>query len=60
MLQSDYVRTARAKGLANKEIAAQLNIADGTVKIHLHNIYEKVKINRRAELIRFADEYGLT
>lgn len=49
-----------AKGLANKEIAAQLNIADGTVKIHLHNIYEKVKINRRAELIRFADEYGLT
>jgi DNA-binding NarL/FixJ family response regulator len=49
-----------AKGLANKEIAAQLNIADGTVKIHLHNIYEKVKINRRAELIRFADEYGLS
>lgn len=49
-----------AKGLANKEIASLLNIADGTVKIHLHNIYEKVKINRRAELIRFADEYGLT
>ena len=49
-----------AKGLANKEIASQLNIADGTVKIHLHNIYEKIKINRRAELIRFADEYGLS
>ena len=49
-----------AKGLTNKEIAAQLSIADGTVKIHLHNVYEKVKINRRAELVRFADEYGLT
>jgi DNA-binding NarL/FixJ family response regulator len=49
-----------AKGLSNKEIGAQLFIADGTVKIHLHNIYEKVKINRRADLIRFADEYGLT
>jgi DNA-binding NarL/FixJ family response regulator len=48
-----------AKGLTNKEIAAQLCIADGTVKIHLHNIYEKVKINRRAELVRLADEYGL-
>lgn len=48
-----------AKGLTNKEIAAKLCIADGTVKIHLHNIYEKVKINRRAELVRFADDYGL-
>jgi DNA-binding NarL/FixJ family response regulator len=49
-----------AKGLSNKEIGAQLFIADGTVKIHLHNIYEKVKINRRADLVRFAEEYGLT
>ena len=49
-----------AKGLINKEIAAQLCIADGTVKIHLHNIYEKLKINRRAELVRFADDYGVT
>jgi len=49
-----------AKGLSNKEIGAQLFIADGTVKIHLHNIYEKVKINRRADLITFAEEYGLT
>lgn len=48
-----------AKGLTNKGIAAELCIADGTVKIHLHNIYEKVKINRRAELVRFADDYGL-
>ena len=24
------------------------------------DIYEKVKINRRAELVRFAEEYGLT
>jgi DNA-binding NarL/FixJ family response regulator len=49
-----------AKGLINKEIASELGIADGTVKIHLHNIYEKLKINRRAELVRVADEYGLT
>lgn len=49
-----------AKGLSNKEIGAQLFIAEGTVKIHLHNIYEKLGIARRAELTRVADEYGLT
>ncbi len=48
-----------AKGRANKEIASELFIAEGTVKIHLHNIYEKLKINRRADLVRIADEYGL-
>ena len=49
-----------AKGISNREIGSQLCIAEGTVKIHLHNIYEKLKINRRAELIRFAEEYGIT
>ncbi|HYT77627.1 MAG TPA: response regulator transcription factor [Vicinamibacterales bacterium] len=49
-----------AKGLTNKEIGDRLCIADATVKIHLHNIYEKAKINRRAQLVRFAEDYGLT
>ena len=49
-----------AKGFSNKEIGSHLCIAEGTVKIHLHNIYEKLNINRRAELVRFAEEYGLT
>jgi DNA-binding NarL/FixJ family response regulator len=49
-----------AKGLSNKEIGAQLFIAEGTVKIHLHNIYEKLGIARRAELAKVAEEYGLT
>jgi DNA-binding NarL/FixJ family response regulator len=49
-----------AKGLSNKEIGATLFIAEGTVKIHLHNIYEKLGINRRAELVRVADDYGLS
>ena len=49
-----------AEGLRNKDITARLAIAEGTVKIHLHNIYEKLGIARRAELTRVADEYGLT
>lgn len=48
-----------AQDCTNKEIAARLFIAEGTVKIHLHNIYEKIHVSRRAELVRFAQEYGL-
>jgi DNA-binding NarL/FixJ family response regulator len=48
-----------ARGMSNKEAAAALGVADGTIKIHLHNIYEKLKIGRRAELVGFAHDYGL-
>jgi DNA-binding NarL/FixJ family response regulator len=48
-----------ARNCTNKEIAARLFIAEGTVKIHLHNIYEKLNVSRRSELVRFALEYGL-
>jgi DNA-binding NarL/FixJ family response regulator len=48
-----------ATACSNKEVAEKLFISDGTVKIHLHNIYEKLKVSRRAELICLAEEYGL-
>jgi len=47
-----------ARGLSNKEIGSALFIAEGTVKIHLHNIYEKLGINRRVELVRVAEDCG--
>jgi DNA-binding NarL/FixJ family response regulator len=46
-----------AKGLANKQIARQLDVSEGTVKLHLHNIYRKLGINGRfalAALVRNA------
>ena len=46
-------------GMSNKEAAAALGVADGTIKIHLHNIYEKLNISRRAELVAFASEKGI-
>jgi DNA-binding NarL/FixJ family response regulator len=40
-----------ASGLRNKEIGRQLAITEGTVKIHLHNIYQKLQVASRIELI---------
>jgi DNA-binding NarL/FixJ family response regulator len=39
-----------AKGSSNKEIARQLNASEGTVKIHLHNVYTKLGIKNRTVL----------
>ena len=39
-----------AKGLANKGIARELNIAEGTIKHHLHTVYQKLGIKGRFAL----------
>lgn len=38
-----------AKGLSNKEVSNALNISDGTVRIHLSHIYEKLHVHCRTE-----------
>jgi FixJ family two-component response regulator len=38
-------------GLANKAIAHELGLTEGTVKHHLHMIYQKLGIRSRAALI---------
>jgi DNA-binding NarL/FixJ family response regulator len=48
-----------ASGLRNKAVADRLSISEGTVKIHLHNIYEKLGVDGRLELVLFAQEKGL-
>ncbi len=48
-----------AQGMRNKEIARQVGIAEGTVKQHMHNIYEKLGVQGRVNLVRYAQEQGL-
>jgi two-component system, NarL family, nitrate/nitrite response regulator NarL len=38
------------EGLSNKDIGRQLKLSDGTVKVHLHNIYDKLAIHNRTGL----------
>ena len=40
------------QGMLNKEIATQLGISEKTVKAHLRNIFRKLKVSRRAQLLR--------
>jgi two-component system nitrate/nitrite response regulator NarL len=42
-----------ARGLSNKEIARALSIAIPTVKNHVHNILEKMHVNRRTQAALF-------
>jgi DNA-binding NarL/FixJ family response regulator len=51
---------AVAAGLRNRAIAEQLGIAEGTVKLHLHNIYEKLRIDSRLELMLLATRAGIS
>jgi DNA-binding NarL/FixJ family response regulator len=54
----DIVRMI-AQGLRNRVIAERLSITEGTVKVHLHNIYEKLGVDGRLELVLTVQERGL-
>jgi two-component system, NarL family, nitrate/nitrite response regulator NarL len=39
------------EGLSNKEVGQRLNITDGTIKVHLHKIFEKLRVSNRTALV---------
>jgi two-component system, NarL family, nitrate/nitrite response regulator NarL len=49
-----------SQGLSNKAIGRRLNIADGTIKVHLHNIYQKLQIHNRTVLAALAISHNVT
>jgi DNA-binding NarL/FixJ family response regulator len=53
------IARAVASGLRNKDIAEKLGIAEGTVKIHLHVIYDKLNIDGRMALVLKMKEKGM-
>lgn len=47
-----------AEGLANKEIAVQLQISEHTVKYHLSSLYSKMGVSSRTEAVRTGTRQG--
>ncbi|MCB1228851.1 MAG: response regulator transcription factor [Verrucomicrobiae bacterium] len=48
-----------AQGRANKEIAADLGIAEDTVKRHISNVFQKLNVNDRAQATAEAIRRGI-
>lgn len=53
------VLTHLAEGLSNKQIAQAVNLAEGTVKIHVAAVYQVLRVNSRMEAVRVAEQLGL-
>jgi two-component system nitrate/nitrite response regulator NarP len=45
------------RGLRNREIAKELGVTEGTVKVYLHSIFEKLGVKNRTELAIRAEEF---
>lgn len=46
------------KGQSNKQIATELEVTEGTVKIHLAAIFRILKVNNRTEAVLMAQKMG--
>jgi len=40
-------------GLSNREVGEELNISEGTIKVHLHHIFQKLSVRNRTALANF-------
>jgi RNA polymerase sigma factor (sigma-70 family) len=52
------VMTLVTAGMMNKQVAAELGIAEVTVKVHRHNIMKKLDAKAFTDLVRMADILG--
>lgn len=53
------VARAAARGLSNKELATQLGVSEGTIKNHLHAVYERLQLEGRLALVLYLKEKAL-
>ena len=54
------VLEALSKGLSNKAIARDLNVAENTVKVHVRGILRKLNVSNRTEAVVSAQRLQLT
>jgi DNA-binding NarL/FixJ family response regulator len=47
------------RGLANKEIACELNVSERTIKFHVSSLLSKFKVHSRLELVREASQQAM-
>jgi two-component system nitrate/nitrite response regulator NarP len=52
------VARAAVSGLSNKELAQRLGVSEGTIKNHLHAIYERLRLQGRLALLLYLNEKG--
>ena len=57
--EQEIVRILASGGLSNRDVALRLNLSEGTVKVHLHNIYQKLGVKTRTALVVLAHEHAL-
>jgi two-component system, NarL family, nitrate/nitrite response regulator NarL len=50
------VARAAVSGLSNKELAQRLGVSEGTIKNHLHAIYERLRLDGRLALLLYLNE----
>ena len=50
---------AVASGESNRDMAKRLSLAEGTVKHHISNVFDKLGVSNRAELAAYATSHGL-
>jgi two-component system nitrate/nitrite response regulator NarL len=53
------VARAAVSGLSNKELAQRLGVSEGTIKNHLHAIYERLQLDGRLALLLYLKEKAL-
>ena len=47
------------RGLSNRDIAAELNISEHTVKVHLWRLFRRIGVKSRTQTLHFARTHGL-
>ena len=53
------ILTLIAEGYKNREISSKLCVAEGTVKVHINNIYKKLDIKDRMQASFYALKHDL-